>query len=154
MHLVTKTYGHDLGLSACFRQPAATSHCRDPHGYALSFKLTFAAALLDQNNWVIDFGGLKPIKEWLCENFDHRTILAANDPALDDFMVLYAKHGFAPVNVLPYVGCEGFAEHVADYVQAWLSDTMPAERDNRGLRLVEVEVREHGANSAIWRADA
>ena len=38
---VTKTYGHDLGLSCCFRQWGASSHCRFLHGYALSFSFTF-----------------------------------------------------------------------------------------------------------------
>lgn len=150
MFYVTKTYDHNLGLSACFRQHRAKSHCRDPHGYPLSFKLVFAAEKLNGDNWVIDFGGLKPIKEWLVETFDHRTVMAADDPALDDFQQLYAKHGFAPIIVLPFVGCEGFAKYVYDYVDAWLGDTMPLDCDIRGLRLKSVEVREHGANSAIY----
>lgn len=154
MYLVTKTYGHDLGLSACFRQPGAKSHCRDPHGYPLSFKLTFAAEELDGDNWVLDFGGLKPIKAWLVENFDHRTILAEGDPALEDFAALYERHGFAPINVLPFVGCEGFARHVFEHVDEWLGDEHPLACDIRGLRIVEVEVREHGGNSAIYRRDA
>ena len=32
MFLSTKTYGHDLGLSAAFRQWRAESHCRLIHG--------------------------------------------------------------------------------------------------------------------------
>lgn len=150
MYYVTKTYDHNLGLSACFRQPFAESHCRDPHGYPLSFKLMFAAERLNSNHWVMDFGGLKPIKAWLCENFDHRTILAEDDPALEDFRFLYSKWDFKDVLVLPFVGCEGFAKHVHDYVASWLEDSHPMEMDIRGLRLVSVEVREHGGNSAIY----
>lgn len=149
MYLVTKTYGHDLGLSACFRQPLASSHCRDPHGYALSFKFTFSALSLCPNNWVVDFGSLKPLKAWLVENFDHRTILAEGDPLIDDLAPIYAKHGFAPINVLPFVGCEGFASYAGEAAERLV--ITPWDRDNRGLRLVEVETREHGANSAIWR---
>ncbi len=153
MYFVTKTYDHNLGLSACFRQPMATSHCKDPHGYPLSFKLTFSAHTLDRDNWVIDFGGLKPIKQWLVDNFDHRMILAEHDPFLEDFQALYAKCGFTPILVLPFVGCEGFAKFVYDKVDAWLGDSMPLECDIRGLRLTSVEVREHGANSAIYYGD-
>jgi 6-pyruvoyltetrahydropterin/6-carboxytetrahydropterin synthase len=153
MYQVTKTYDHNLGLSACFRQPFASSHCRDPHGYPLSFKLTFGAERLNEDNWVIDFGGLKPIKEWLCVNFDHRTVLAENDPALEDFRELYAKHGFAEINTLPFVGCEGFAKHVFDYVSGWLEDDHCMACDVRGLHLVSVEVREHGGNSALYMGD-
>lgn len=150
MHLVTKTYGHDLGLSACFRQHRAESHCRFLHGYALSIKLTFAADQLDRNNWVLDFGGLKAVKAWLCDTFDHKLLLAEDDPHLDEIAGL-AGIGVVDYLLVPFVGCEGFAKYVYDWVDAWLGDTMPLECDIRGLRLLEVEVREHGANSAIYR---
>lgn len=169
MHLVTKTYGHELGLATTFRQWRAKSHCRFLHGYALSIKLTFTAAILDRNNWVLDFGGLKPVKAWLCETFDHRLLVGEDDPALELLLELGKTRDvrrsdenedwdevgqLAQPLVIPRVGCEGFASYVADYVAGWLANEMAAEVDNRGLRLVEVEVREHGSNSAIWRADA
>lgn len=150
MFYVTKTYDHNLGLSACFRQHRADSHCHDPHGYPLSFKLMFGATHLDSNNWVIDFGGLKPIKAWLCEHFDHRTVMAADDPALEDFQALYAKHGFKTPLVIPFVGCEGFAGYAYAHIHEWLVHTFPKDIDERGLWLRSVEVREHGANSAIY----
>ena len=150
MFYVTKTYDHNLGLSACFRQWRAKSHCRDPHGYPLSFKLVFGAQTLDDNNWVIDFGGLKPIKQWLVDNFDHRTVMAADDPALSDFTLLYGKYGFAPPLVIPFVGCEGFAKYVFDYVEGWLADKHGNDCFVRDLHLESVEVREHSANSAIY----
>lgn len=150
MYSVTKTYDHNLGLAATFRQPKALSHCCNPHGYPLSFKLTFSAHTLDRDNWVLDFGGLKDIKAWLVENFDHRMVLAEHDPFLEDFQALYAKCGFTPILVLPFVGCEGFAKFVYDKVDAWLGDKHFLECDIRGLRLASVEVREHGANSAIY----
>lgn len=150
MYYVTKTYDHNLGLSACFRQHRAESHCRDPHGYPLSFKLKFAAGILDGNNWVVDFGGLKPVKAWLVANFDHRTVLAEDDPALHDFIDLYDKYGFARPLVIPFVGCEGFAKFVYSYVNDWLRANMMDDIKQRGLKVVSVEVREHSANSAIY----
>jgi 6-pyruvoyltetrahydropterin/6-carboxytetrahydropterin synthase len=37
----TKHYGHNIGLSAVFRQPNADhSHCRFLHGYSLAFTFT------------------------------------------------------------------------------------------------------------------
>jgi len=155
MYLVTKTYGHELGLSSCFRQPLAESHCRELHGYPLSFKLTFAADQLCRNNWVLNFGGLKPLKAWLCENFDHRTILAQSDPLALDLALIYQRYGFAPINVLPFVGCEGFAKFVFDYVDGdFLTEHFPLDCDIRGLRIEEVECREHAGNSAIYRRNA
>ena len=70
-HYSTKTYGHNIGLSAVFRQPHADhSHCRFLHGYSLGFKFKFACNELDNKNWVVDFGGLKPLKKWLEDSFD------------------------------------------------------------------------------------
>ena len=66
----TKTFGHHLGLSACFRQHRAESHCRLLHGYALQIKLTFEADTLDVRNWVVDFGALKPLRKRFEELFD------------------------------------------------------------------------------------
>lgn len=142
---ISKTYPHSLGLSTCFRQPYATSHCKDPHGYPLSFKLEFEASELDKDNWVLDFGGLKPVKNWLIETFDHRTALAVYDPLLPKFQALYNEAGFKPVLVLPRVGCEGFAEYVADNVIRIMSDIFISDQ-YRNLRLASVECREHEGN--------
>jgi 6-pyruvoyltetrahydropterin/6-carboxytetrahydropterin synthase len=80
MHYSTKTYGAEVGLSSCFRQHKAQSHCRLLHGYAMSFSFKFGALVLDERNWVVDFGGLKGLKAILEETFDHKTIIAEDDP--------------------------------------------------------------------------
>lgn len=146
---VTKTYGHDLGLSACFRQWRAESHCRHLHGYALAFKLTFAANSLDERNWVIDFGELKPVKQFLVDTFDHKLLVAMDDPELGTLGALAGK-GVADVLVLPHVGCEAFAAYVADHVKVWLAKRNREKNDTRALALVSVQCAEHGANSAGW----
>ncbi len=141
----TKTYGHEEGLSCCFRQWRAThSHCRLLHGYALAFRLTFATGALDARNWCFDFGGLKPVKAWLHEMFDHTLLVAADDPELAEFERLAAR-GLVALRVLPAVGCEGTARHVFDHVSCFVA----AETDGR-VWLDEVEVREHSGNSAIY----
>lgn len=145
MYKCTKTYGHDLGLSACFRQWRAKSHCRFLHGYPLSFKLTFGANELDENNWVLDFGGLKEVKQWLMDSFDHRLVVAYDDPCKDILLALADEQLACPI-VIPDVGCEAFARHAFDFVQAWLDHHGHSPR----VQLLEVEVREHGGNSAIY----
>lgn len=146
MYLVTKTYGHDLGLSACFRQWRAKSHCQFLHGYPLSFKFTFGAQTLDENNWVINFGGLKEVKAWLEQTFDHKMVVAQDDPELDTLTGL-ALLGLAQPIVLPYVGCEGFARYAFEHVTTWLYENKHSPR----VSLLECEVREHGGNSAIYK---
>jgi 6-pyruvoyltetrahydropterin/6-carboxytetrahydropterin synthase len=158
---ITKTYGHDLGLSACFRQHRASSHCQFFHGYALSFKFTFESDELDECGWVLNFGGLKPLKQWLCDTFDHKLLVATDDPALDRILSLADGRGvwntppLAQVEVIDAVGCEAFAKLAWDEATALLRvwSTREVAPLTNGVRLVEVEVREHGANSAIYTGE-
>lgn len=141
----TKTFGHQLGLSSCFRQWRAESHCHLLHGYALSIKLTFEADELDVRNWVVDFGSLKSLKGILEDTFDHKLLVAEDDPHLPTFLELQVKK-LASVVVVPATGCEAFASMIYDVVDTWLGDAGYAPR----CRIVSVEVCEHGANSAIY----
>ena len=145
MHLSTKTYGHEVGFSCAFRQWRAESHCRLLHGYALGFKFTFQAEELDCRNWVVDFGGLKSLKQILADTFDHTTIIAEDDPYLEAFKSMH-HHGCCRLVVLPAAGCEMFAKYVYEVAEQWLIDAGFAPR----CKLVSVEVSEHGANSAIY----
>jgi 6-pyruvoyltetrahydropterin/6-carboxytetrahydropterin synthase len=143
----TKTYDHSEGLSCCFRQWRAQSHCRLIHGYALAFAFTFATADLDERNWCFDFGGLKPVKNWLKHMFDHTMLAAEDDPELPRFIELQ-KCGLVELRVLPAVGCEATAKYVFEYVQAFVH-----EHTNGRVWLESAEVREHAGNSALyWRA--
>lgn len=139
----TKTYGHERGLSCCFRQWRADSHCNMMHGYALAFSFKFEASTLDHNNWVVDFGGLKWLKAWLENQFDHTTLVAQDDPEMETFRMLHDKK-LIDMRVIPGVGCEKTAEYVFDHVASQIN-SMYAGR----VKLISVEVREHPGNSAI-----
>lgn len=144
----TKTYGHERGLSCAFRQPNAHhSHCSLIHGYALSFKFTFACTELDDKNWVQDFGGLKDLKDWLETQFDHTLAADVNDPKLFDLQTLEDR-GLVDLRVMDGVGCEKFAEHGLVFAH----DLVYNASDGR-VSCIECEVREHGANSAIVRKE-
>lgn len=153
MKSVTKTYGHNEGWSACFRQPSAESHCRFLHGYALSVELEYRCGddEVDLRGWVIDFGGLKGVKQWLKDLFDHKTLVAADDPALHLFQDMNKEQGrggkLADLVVLEDgVGCENFAKYVYQEV-----NKMIAEADwMRGVYLHRVTVREHEGNAASY----
>ena len=140
----TKTYGHNIGLSACFRQPNAHSHCKFLHGYSLQFKFTFSCDSLDERNWVVDFGGLKPLKAWLENTFDHKVVLDKEDPHMDAFVELQSK-GLAELTLLNGVGVEKFAEHAFNF-----ADKLVKEMTNNRCYVVSCECAEHGANSAIY----
>jgi 6-pyruvoyltetrahydropterin/6-carboxytetrahydropterin synthase len=141
----SKTYGHEIGLSAAFRQWRADSHCRYIHGYALSIHLEFEADELDARNWVVDFGSLKSLKGMLEDAFDHKLLVAEDDPE-KDLLCSLAGMGVADVVVLPALGCEAFAHLIFEAAEIWLKDNGYAPR----VRMHHVTVREHGANSATY----
>lgn len=146
MYHVTKRFGHERGLSCAFRQWRADhSHCRYLHGYALAITLEFEAKHLDDCNWVIDFGGFGNLKEQLAELYDHRTVVARDDPQRHYFEGM-SMAGVIDLRIADVVGCEAFALEVYALTAAWLS----AEGMDNGVRLVKATVSEHEGNSASY----
>lgn len=150
---VTKTYGHDLGLSCAFRQWRAESHCRFIHGYSLAFRFVFRAETLDAKGWVVDFGGLKALKARLVDLFDHKLAVAADDPMVEQLEAL-AKLGLAEVNTFPQgVGCEKFAQ-IAWNEASYLAIKMNRAEGKPGrVKVISAECMEHAGNSAIFIGD-
>lgn len=142
----SKTYTHATGLSCVFRQHRATSHCRFLHGYALQVKMVFVCDERDENGWVFDFGSLKPVKTWLEATFDHRTLVAADDPMINYYTGL-AGAGLIQLTRVEHTGCEAFAELIFDYVDRFIG--YMHELKSRNVRISSVEVREHETNGAI-----
>lgn len=141
----TKTFGHEVGLTACFRQHRAVSHCRYLHGYALSFCFTFQGTP-DVRGWVMDFGALKELKKKLEDQFDHKTLVAADDPEMELFDHMNAK-GTIQLRVVDCVGIEAFAKIGFDLCSQLLQDAGLTPR----VRVIRCEVREHGANGASFQ---
>ncbi len=143
----TKTFTPDLGFSAAFRQWKAESHCRLIHGYALGIKITFEAEELDVRNWVVDFGSLKSLKQRFEDTFDHKLLVAEDDPKRKHFIALH-NEGLADVVFVEATGCEAFAKLIFESTEIWLKDAGYKPR----VKVASVEVSEHGANSAIYLA--
>jgi 6-pyruvoyltetrahydropterin/6-carboxytetrahydropterin synthase len=144
-HISTKTYDHNVGLSAAFRQWRAESHCRFIHGYSLAIRLEFEAEQLDVRNWVVDFGSLKSFKGWLEDTFDHKTLVAEDDPEYDTFVELDRK-GLIQMVTVPATGCEAFSKMIFEAAEVWLQDNGYSPR----AWIRSVEIKEHGGNSAIY----
>jgi 6-pyruvoyltetrahydropterin/6-carboxytetrahydropterin synthase len=137
-----------IPLGSCaFRQPFATSHCRYIHGYRLQAKFWFSCNVLDSNNWVVDFGVLKELKNLLECKFDHTTCISENDPELNIFKALHEKQ-IIDLRILPGVGIEKFAELCLDIANKHIK-----EISHNRCWVEKVEVWEHEQNSAICEAD-
>ena len=137
-----KKYGHERGLSAAFRQWRADSHCKFIHGYSLEFEFEFGSDELDENNWVVDFGGLKELEIWLRNNFDHKTLVASDDPHFSEFELLN-NSDIIDMVVVESTGAEMFAKMAMEY-----SSNLIQKNYGERCWVESVTVREHGANSA------
>ena len=137
----------ELG-SCAFRQWRADSHCKFIHGYRLVAKFWFACNQLDERNWVVDFGGLKGLKQVFETQFDHTLCIAADDPLLETFKQLHAT-GACDLRVMSKgVGIERTAEYCFDVADAHVRGIT-----NNRCWVERVEVWEHDKNSAIVSFD-
>ncbi len=142
-YISTKTY-KQLGPVA-YRQWRADSHCNLIHGYALSFHLEFESDSLDARNWVVDFGGLKPLKGLLEDWFDHTLLVAHDDPMREQLLKL-GQLGLAKITEVDKTGCEGIADFLYEYINTcFLKDYGYGDR----VWCSKVEVRETDSNMAM-----
>jgi 6-pyruvoyltetrahydropterin/6-carboxytetrahydropterin synthase len=128
-----------------YRQWRADSHCNLIHGYALSFYFEFESDTLDVRNWVMDFGGLKPLKALLEEWFDHTLLVAVDDPQREHLLNLRTL-GLAKITEVEKTGCEGIAEFLYEYVNTVF---IPQYGESERVWCSRVEVRETDSNMAM-----
>tara|TARA_R110000787_G_scaffold80627_3_gene175323 strand:+ start:302 stop:769 length:468 start_codon:yes stop_codon:yes gene_type:complete len=141
-YISTKTYKQIAPVA--YRQWKADSHCNKIHGYALSFYFEFEATTLDARNWVMDFGGLRPLKDKLEEWFDHTLLLALDDPNYKDIKKL-GELGLAKITEVEKTGCEGIASFLYEYVNTIF---LPSYGEQDRIWCRRVEVRETDNNMA------
>lgn len=132
----------ELG-SCAFRQWKATSHCKFVHGYRLIAKYWFGCAGLDDKNWVVDFGGLKELKQVLEKQFDHTLCISSDDPLLESFKALNEAGG-CDLRIMDGVGMEKFAQYCFN-----VGDAFIREKTVGRCWVEKVEVWEHEKNSTI-----
>ena len=145
-YISTKTY-KQLGPVA-YRQWRADSHCNLIHGYALSFHFEFECDTLDARNWCMDFGGLKPLKQFLEDKFDHTLLVAENDPHRDALLNL-GKLGIAKITEVEKTGCEGIADFLYRYVNGIFLPDLYGKGEAERVWCCKVEVRETDSNMAM-----
>jgi 6-pyruvoyltetrahydropterin/6-carboxytetrahydropterin synthase len=142
------------GYSTVFRQwKADGTHCQFLHGYGVSFKVWFEGEL-DGRNWVWDFGGMKRAKgtidgmnpkAWMDYMFDHTTIIANDDPELDNFKDM-SDRGIIQLRIIPATGAEQFAKYIYEKLSTFIQ-----EETNGRVKVVQVEFREYEKNTAFYK---
>ena len=128
------------------RQHRHDGHCSLIHGHNWSIRLTFGAKETDANGFVVDFGRLHFLRDWIEQNLDHACLFNEDDP-LRKTLVQAAPEAYK-VYLIPSCSCEGLAEHLFG-----IFDVMVGEHTGGRAYLVEVEIREDSRNSARYRPD-
>lgn len=118
-------------------------HCSFVHGHNWSLTLTFACEELDHLGFVIDFGGIKFISQWISEHLDHACLFAKSD-AEGLKMLAAFPHLFKPY-ILDNCSAEGLATHLFDVFDALVRK----ESANRA-RLKSIKVGEDSKNFAYF----
>lgn len=128
------------------RQHNHDGHCARIHGHNWSFKFIFGATELDENNFVIDFGKLKPLKATL-EQFDHALVLNEDDPQLTYLQEVLESFDLADIIVVPSASSEGLAEMLGRAAHILVQGMT----DGR-VSVISCTVEEDSKNSATWHA--
>jgi len=120
--------------------------CASWHGYDRSVKMTFAGDV-DEMGWIVPFGELKKVKQFLEYYFDHTAVIPANDPRKDEIHAF--NETMSPkmfkARVLPYgVSMEMSSLFIWEQVNPFIFET------TKGRCYVEkVECIEHDSNAAF-----
>ncbi len=148
MFTCRKTYSD---IPFAHRQHRHDGHCAQIHGHNWSFVFTFGCSELDECGFVVDFGKLKPLKQWIDDNLDHACLFNKDDPLLEDILKINETSGkqvYKPF-ILDQCSCEGVARHLYGVV-----DPMIREMTNDRAFVLSVEVVEDSHNAATYKAEA
>lgn len=126
-----------------------SSRCAWAHGYGRHVEFTFGAEELDDRGWVVDFGGLRFVKKFLEDNWDHRLLLSSEDPLLAEFLALHEKGG---VNVNVMNAAKGWGPGIEQSCKFVYDNINPIiqEQTNQRCWITKVQIWEHENNSAIY----
>lgn len=125
------------------RQHRHEGHCAWIHGHNWTFVLTFGCTAPDENGFVVDFGRLKFLRDWINEHLDHACVFNQDDP-LRETIISTAPHVWKPY-VVPSCSCEGLAEHLFH-----IFDPMIRSQTQNRTHLLALEVIEDQKNSATY----
>lgn len=117
--------------------------CAKLHGYSRSYKFEFSGTP-DENGWIVPFGHLKKVRQFLEYYFDHTAVVPADDPRIEKYKQAN-EDGLIVLRILPYgVSMEMSALFVWELTNAYIMETTGAR-----CFVSKVEAREHEPNSAM-----
>ena len=135
-----KTY---FDIPFAHRQHLHEGHCSFVHGHNWDISLTFACEQTDENGFVVDFGIVKFIKQWIDEHLDHACVFSFSDPIART--LIDAVPEAWKVYFVEQCSCEGLAKHLFE-----VFNSLVLENTNNRVRVIAVEVSEDSKNTATF----
>jgi 6-pyruvoyltetrahydropterin/6-carboxytetrahydropterin synthase len=153
---VTKDY---LVFASAHFITFAGHRCETLHGHNYRVGVTIEGALDDESWYVFDFGALKRIMRRLCDEIDHKVLLATENPRLqvvDEGGMVRVSYDHKPRYVFPTADCAllPIPNTTVEMLAELLTDRLRREPDviaAKGLRAIELEVEENFGQSAFCR---
>jgi len=119
-----------IEFDAAHRVMEHESKCRHLHGHRYAVEATFAAAALDKQGRVIDFGLVRELLgNWIDTHWDHATILCERDKALGD--AIASQTG----QTIFYLGQNPTAENMAEYLLKEVCPELFSGKDAKCTRI-------------------
>ena len=120
-----------------------TGPCAKWHGYDRSVHFEFAGEP-DEHGWIVGFGNLKPVKNFLEHYFDHTALISADDPRIEK-AIKAQENGLVDLRILPYgVSMEMSSIFIWEQINPFIYNIT----DGRAY-ISKIECREHEKNSAF-----
>ena len=126
------------------RQPFHKGRCSLIHGHNWEIQITFESEELDENGFVVDFGELHFLKDWIDENLDHACAFSSNDPQREKIEELSEMKLIKPL-FIERASCEGVAKHLFETFDAMVR----RETGNR-VWITRIHLLEDSKNSATY----
>jgi 6-pyruvoyltetrahydropterin/6-carboxytetrahydropterin synthase len=140
MFTCKKTYSD---IPFAHRQHCHDGHCALIHGHNWNVTLEFGCREPDENGFVVDFGKLRFLREWMDEHLDHACLFNEDDPLRET--IVQAVPGVWKPYIVPRCSSEGIAKHLFT-----IFGPMVRERFEGRVFIVAVEVTEDSRNSARY----
>jgi len=153
---VTKDY---LVFASAHFITFAGHRCEALHGHNYRVGVVVEGALDPESWYVFDFVALKHIMRKLCDDIDHRVLLATENPHLqitEQGDAVTVAYDGTPRYLFPRRDCallplpNTTVEMLAEYLTGRLRAALAAE-GARGLTAIEMEVEENFGQSATFR---
>ena len=142
-------FGTSRAYLCCMRQVRdINTSCHILHGYSLTFTLTIATRELDERQWIMESVSIREeIDRWLFEHFDHKTLIAEDDPNLTVFEDLHQQEIISLV-VLKDSSSEAIPPFVFSHIGPWLK-----EKTNGRCFLTEVSAHFSGSMTTSFQSE-